>query len=81
MICCLTFPVGDTLPSTGKIFFYFEEPMADYTQQANEFIETLIAEGIDRKDIFTHFVPKGKQVVYPVLGDDGKPHLAKKTFR
>lgn len=55
--------------------------MADYTQQANEFIETLIAGGIGRKDIFTHFVPKGKQVVYPVLGDDGKPHLAKKTFK
>lgn len=57
--------------------------MAEYTEQANAFIqETLIKEkGIDQKDIFSHFVPKGKQVIWPELGEDGKPHLLKKTFK
>ena len=55
--------------------------MADYTTQANEFIESLVQQGVDKKDIFSHFVTKGKQVVWPVIGDDGKPHLSKKTFK
>lgn len=55
--------------------------MADYTTQANEFIQSLVDQGVPKADIFTHFVNKGKQVVWPVLGDDGKPHLAKKTFK
>lgn len=55
--------------------------MADYTTQANEFIESLVQQGVDKKDIFSHFVTKGKQVVWPVIGDYGKPHLEKKTFK
>ena len=57
--------------------------MAEYTEQANTFIqETLIKEnGLDQKDIFSHFVAKGKQVIWPEIGPDGKPHLAKKTFK
>ena len=55
--------------------------MADYTTEANLFIDSLIEQGIDRKDIFTHFVSKGKQVVWPALGADGKAHLMKKTFK
>jgi hypothetical protein len=55
--------------------------MADYTTLANEFIDQLVKDGIDKADIFCHFVTKGKQVVWPVIGDDGKPHLQKKTFK
>lgn len=57
--------------------------MAEYTEQANTFIqETLVKEkGLDQKDIFAHFVTKGKQVIWPEIGPDGKPHLAKKTFK
>lgn len=52
-----------------------------YTQDANQFIEDLKVQGYSKSDIFTKFVTGGKQVVYPVIGDDGKPHLAKKTFK
>jgi hypothetical protein len=52
----------------------------DYTETANAFIEYLIKEGYTRADIFTKFVKGGKQVVYPVIGEDGRPHLVKKTF-
>lgn len=52
-----------------------------YTGDANKFIEELIATGYRKADIFTKFVTGGKQVVYPVIGEDGKPHLAKKTFK
>lgn len=55
--------------------------MADYTQMANQFVEQLMAEGYARSDIFTKFVQGGKQVVYPVVGEDGRPHLSKRTFR
>ena len=37
--------------------------------------------GIDKADIFNHFVTKGKQVVWAEIGDDGKAHLVKKTFK
>lgn len=52
-----------------------------YTGDANKFIEELMATGYQKADIFTKFVTGGKQVVYPVIGDDGRPHLAKKTFK
>lgn len=52
-----------------------------YTENANKFIEELMKEGYAKSDIFTKFVTGGKQVVYPVIGEDGKPHLAKKTFK
>lgn len=52
-----------------------------YTGDANKFIEELMANGYQKADIFTKFVTGGKQVVYPVIGEDGKPHLAKKTFK
>lgn len=55
--------------------------MATYTEQANDFIESLVKNGVDKKDIFSHFVTKGKQVVWPVISEDGKPHLEKKTFK
>jgi len=55
--------------------------MADYTTQANAFIDDLVANGYDKKDIQSHFVTKGKQVIWPVIGEDGKPHLMKKTFK
>lgn len=53
----------------------------NYTGSANQFIEHLVESGYDRSDIFTKFVKGGKQVVFPVIGDDGQPHLEKKTFR
>lgn len=52
-----------------------------YTGDANKFIEELMATGYQKADIFTKFVTGGKQVVYPVIGEDGRPHLAKKTFK
>lgn len=54
--------------------------MAQYTETANAFIESLVEQGYSKADIFTKFVTGGKQVVYPVIGDDGRPHLAKRTF-
>ena len=53
----------------------------DYTGSANRFIEQLIESGYGRPDIFTKFVKGGKQVVFPVIGEDGRPHLEKRTFR
>ena len=55
--------------------------MKDYTVEASKFVESLVADGYDKSDIFTKFVTGGKQVVYPVIGEDGRPHLAKKTFK
>ena len=54
--------------------------MAQYTETANAFIASLVEQGYSKADIFTKFVTGGKQAVYPVIGDDGKPHLAKRTF-
>lgn len=53
----------------------------NYTEEANQFVEQLIKDGYDKKDIFTKYVTGGKEVVYPVIGQDGKPHLEKKTFK
>ena len=53
----------------------------NYTGSANQFIEQLLDDSYDRSDIFTKFVKGGKQVVFPVIGDDGWPHLEKRTFR
>ena len=53
----------------------------DYTGNANQFIEHLVETGYDRSDIFTKFVKGGKQVVFPVIGEDGRTHLEKRTFR
>jgi len=58
-----------------------EETLKKYTEDANSFVEGLVAEGYSKGDIFTKYVAGGKQVVYPVIGKDGKPHLEKKTFR
>lgn len=55
--------------------------MSTYTEEANRFIEGLVNDGYSKSDIFTKFVTGGKQVVYPVIGEDGRPHLAKRTFR
>ena len=55
--------------------------MADYTEEANRFVETLVERGYSKADIYTKFVSGGKQIVYPVVGEDGKPHLEKRTFR
>jgi hypothetical protein len=55
--------------------------MAQYTETANAFIASLVEQGYSKADIFTKFVTGGKQVVYPVIGDDGRPHLEKKTFK
>ena len=54
--------------------------MSEYTELANKFIEELISQGYQKSDIFTKFVTGGKQVVFPVIGDDGRPHLSKRTF-
>ena len=53
----------------------------NYTEEANQFVEQLIKDGYDKKDIFTKYVTGGKEVVYPVIGQDGKPHLEKKIFK
>ena len=55
--------------------------MTEYTQNANDFINDLISSGIEKKDIHSHFVSKGKQVLWPYIGEDGKPHINTKTFR
>lgn len=55
--------------------------MANYTEEANKFIGELVEQGYSKSDIFTKFVTGGKQVVYPVIGEDGRPHLEKKTFK
>lgn len=55
--------------------------MKDYTVEASKFIESLLADGYTPADIYSKFVSGGKQVVYPVIGEDGKPHLAKKVFK
>ena len=54
--------------------------MAEYTELANKFIAELISQGYRKEDIYAKFVAGGKQVVYPVIGEDGRPHLAKRTF-
>lgn len=53
----------------------------NYTEEANQFVEQLIKDGYDKKDISTKYVTGGKEVVYPVIGEDGKPHLEKKIFK
>ena len=58
-----------------------EGTLKEYTEDANSFVKKLIAEGYTKDDIFTKYVAGGKQVVYPVIGEDGKPQLEKKTFR
>jgi hypothetical protein len=55
--------------------------MAGYTEEANIFIESLVKEGYLKGDIYTKFVKGGKEVVYPVIGEDGRPHLARKVFK
>ena len=55
--------------------------MAGYTEEANKFIEELVKQGYTKSDIFTKFVKGGKEVVYPVIGEDGRPHLDKKVFK
>ena len=55
--------------------------MKDYTAEANAFIESLLADGYVPADIYTKFITGGKHVVYPVIGEDGRPHLAKKVFK
>jgi len=55
--------------------------MAGYTEEANIFIESLVKEGYPKGDIYTKFVKGGKEVVYPVIGEDGRPHLARKVFK
>ena len=53
----------------------------NYTEEANQFVQNLLNDGYDKKDIFTKYVTGGKEVVYPVIGQDGKPHLEKKIFK
>lgn len=55
--------------------------MAGYTEEANIFIASLVKEGYLKGDIYTKFVKGGKEVVYPVIGEDGRPHLARKVFK
>lgn len=55
--------------------------MKNYTQDANEFVQQLMESGYVKSDIFTKFVSGGKQVVYPIVGEDGHPHLEKRTFK
>jgi hypothetical protein len=55
--------------------------MAGYTEEANIFIESLVKGGYPKGDIYTKFVKGGKEVVYPVIGEDGRPHLARKVFK
>ena len=55
--------------------------MAGYTEEANDFIESLLKEGYVKGDIYAKFVKGGKEVVYPVIGEDGRPHLARKIFK
>ena len=57
------------------------EELKPYTGDANAFVKGLIESGYSKDDIFTKYVKGGKQVVYPVIGEDGKPHLEKMTFR
>lgn len=37
--------------------------------------------GLKDEDILKHYVSGGCKFVYPVIGEDGKPHLASKTFK
>ena len=55
--------------------------MATYTEDANAFIGELVAQGYVKGDIYAKFVKGGKEVVYPVVGEDGRPHLARRVFR
>ena len=55
--------------------------MADYTAAANARIEELVKSGLSKDDIFTKFISGGKQIIYPTIGDDGKAHLVKETFK
>ena len=55
--------------------------MATYTEDANAFIGELVAQGYGKGDIYAKFVKGGKEVVYPVVGEDGRPHLARRVFR
>lgn len=56
-------------------------PVSRYTLDAEGFVKGLMSDGYSRKDIYTKYVAGGKEVVYPVIGDDGRPHLEKKVFK
>jgi len=52
-----------------------------YTSDKNAFVQELIGRGYARKDISVKYTASGAVVEYPVIGDDGKPHLIKTTFK
>lgn len=52
-----------------------------YTNDSNDFIASLLSQGYLKEDIERKFITGGVQVTYPVIGDDGKPHLAKIKFK
>lgn len=57
--------------------------MQTYTDEKTEFKAKLLEENphLTKDDIYTKFVTGGVQIVWPVIGKDGKPHLEKKTFK
>jgi len=52
-----------------------------FTTDKNAFVQDLLSKGIDRKDIDVKYTASGAVVVYAVIGEDGKPHLVKTTFK
>jgi hypothetical protein len=52
-----------------------------HAQDSASYKASLIAQGVDKKDIVRDFVAVGAVVYHPVIGEDGKPHMARKVFK
>ena len=52
-----------------------------HAQDYASYKASLIAQGVDKKDIVRDFVAVGAVVYHPVIGEDGKPHMVRKVFK
>ena len=52
-----------------------------HAQDSASYKASLIAQGVDKKDIVRDFVAVGAVVYHPVIGEDGKPHMVRKVFK
>lgn len=52
-----------------------------HAQDSASYKASLIAQGVDKKDIIRDFVAVGAIVYHPVIGEDGKPHMVRKVFK
>lgn len=52
-----------------------------HAQDSASYKASLIAQGVDKKDIVRDFVADGAIVYHPVIGEDGKPHMVRKVFK